>query len=162
MFTIKCYQFYLLYQHIFLYVTLGSCWSLISTWTGFRLSQRSCIPFLLSPLWECFEMTCHTHRAVPVMIFCNCFVVQGKFPEAEVEFIKAGKPKEAVFMWVLQMMMVAPATLTHVAQWDCHLSLLDSGVHLERVSWLRDEESIDIGIWVELSNFSKLSTDLAL
>lgn len=26
---------------------------------------------------------------------------QGKFPEAELEFIKAGKPKEAVLMWVV-------------------------------------------------------------
>lgn len=26
---------------------------------------------------------------------------QGKFPEAELEFIKAGKPKEAVLMWAV-------------------------------------------------------------
>lgn len=30
---------------------------------------------------------------------------QGKFPEAELEFIKAGKPKEAVLMWVVMQII---------------------------------------------------------
>lgn len=41
---------------------------------------------------------CKSRSIYPV--FSCCFLFQGKFPEAEVEFIKAGKPKEAVFMWV--------------------------------------------------------------
>ena len=105
-----------------------------------------CTLSLSSPLWECFEMTCHTHRAVPIVMLCDCFIIPGQVSWGWGGVHQSGETQRS---------------RVHVSAADDDADA-DADADADDDDDDNDEQSIDLVILVELSNCNKLSKDVIL